>query len=185
MANERWHIFAGSRRLKIDGVEVSGMTAAIMNNLAGITATAAAINSVAGGSLAPINVPDATTYTFLAADSGKTHFIPDLTANCTFTLPAGAAGLKFRVKGSGVALDAQNWVFNSPAGVFFRGGVTHADLDAGAGADELVSVFPNGSSHITLTVTTPSPVTDIMFEWDGTRYVVNGVVHSNTAPAFS
>ena len=40
-----------------------------------------------------VNVPDAATYTVLAADSGKVHIMPDLTASCTITLPTEKAGL--------------------------------------------------------------------------------------------
>lgn len=160
-------------------------TAAELNIMHGVTVTAGQINAAGGGTLAPVLVPDAAAYTVLAADSGKTHIIPDLTASCTFTLPAGASGLNFHFIGNAVAADAQNWVFTAPAGVFYRGGVAFLDQDAGAGADEGSSVFPNGSSHITLTVNVPNAGTYVDFYWDGTRYVVNAFVLSNTAPAFS
>lgn len=151
----------------------------------GLTATAAQINAVGTGVLAPVLVTDAAAYSVLAADSGKLHILPDFTASCTFTLPTGAAGLCFEFVSNAILADAQNWVFTSPAGVFYRGGVVFLDNDAGAGADEITSVFPNGSSHVTLTIVTPNAGTRILVFWDGTRYVVNGVVHSATTPAFS
>ena len=45
-------------------------------------------NSYGGNAEGLVKVPDAATYTVLAADSGKIHSMPDLTADCTITLPA-------------------------------------------------------------------------------------------------
>lgn len=150
-----------------------------------ITVTAAQINAASGGSLAPVLVPDAATYTVLAADSGKRHILPDFTATCTFTLPAGATGLKWVFQSSAIAADAQNWVFTAPAGVFYKGGIAWNDTDAGPAAAETKGVFPNGSSHITLTIVTPTAGTTLDIFWDGTRYCVGGTICSITTPAFT
>lgn len=144
----------------------------------GFTATIAQINAVGTGTVAPVATGDVTSYAVLAADSGKTFIIPDLTANCTFTLPAAAAGLNFHFIGKASAADAQNWIFTSPA-PFLKGGVTWSAAAANAG------VFGNGSSHLTLTVVTPSGGTFVDFYYDGTNWIVNGQIMSATTPAFS
>ena len=59
-----------------------------------LTATMAEINAVADGSGSYVKVTDAATYTVLAANSGKTHMMPDLTADCVLTLPTAADGLR-------------------------------------------------------------------------------------------
>lgn len=150
----------------------------------GITATAAQLNAAAAGTRGVVSVTDAATYTVLAADSGKTHILPDLTASCTLTLPAAAAGLEYNFIGKAVAADAQNWVFTSPA-PFLKGGVVWADLNAGAASDEIGAVYPNGSSHVTLTVVTPAGGTYVSLVCDGTNWIVNGNVVSDTTPSFA
>lgn len=134
---------------------------------------------------APVTVTDAASYSVLAANTGKIHICPDFTASCTMTLPAGVAGMYYFFEGKGVAADAQNWVFTSPSPLM-RGGVAFADNDAGAGADEIhAGIYPNGSSHVTLTITTPAAGTYVSFLFDGTSWIANGWVNSATAPAFS
>lgn len=150
-----------------------------------ITATAAQINASAAGTRGCVEIADAATYTALAVNSGRDHVFPDLTASCTVTLPAVAVGLQFPFQGQGVAADAQNWVFTAAAGEFLRGGVSFTDNDAGAGADEQhAGVYPNGSSHITLTVVTPAAGTWVTFTANaaGTRWIINGWVNSATVP---
>ncbi len=56
--------------------------------------TLAQITSGAASS-APVTITDAATYAVLAADSGKVHIFPNLTASCTATLPTAAAGLEY------------------------------------------------------------------------------------------
>lgn len=191
---------AGRRGLVIDGVAVTATSAEInklaglattateLALLAGLIATAAQINAASAGTLGVVEIPDATTYTVLAANSGKDHVFPDLTATCTASLPALAAGLKFAFQGQGVAADAQNWVFTAATGAFLLGGVSFVDNDAGAGADEMhAGLYPNGSSHLTLTVVTPAAGTWVTFKANAaaTRWIVNGWVNSATVPAFS
>jgi hypothetical protein len=144
----------------------------------GFTATAAQINAAAAGTVAPVLVPDAATYAVLAADSGKIHILPDFTATCTITLPAAAAGLNFHFLGKASAADAQNWVFTSPA-PFQKGAVTWHSAAANA------AVFANGTSHVTMTVVTPSGGSFVDFYYDGTNWIVNGQIMSATTPAFS
>lgn len=140
----------------------------------------------------PIVIPDVTTYNVSPNNSGKVHFFQDLTANCTVNLPAAEDGLEFEFQYAGVAADAQNWIIRSAAAAnFFRGGVVHADLDAGSGADELIPVFPNGTTNAKLTVVTPQGGNSVRFTcalWTPTgvlNWIVTGIVASNTVPAFA
>lgn len=155
--------------------------------LMGITATAAEINARSAAASRFVNVTDAATYSVLAADSGKIHIMPNFTASCTLTLPTAAAGLEYIFIGKAVAADAQDWIIKSPSATnFFIGGVSFADTDAGAGADEIhAGVWSNGSSNDFLTVVTPGAGTRIHVICDGTNWIVNGQVFSATVPAFS
>lgn len=152
-----------------------------------ITATAAEINARSAAASRFVNVTDAATYTVLAADSGKIHIMPNFTASCTLTLPTAAAGLEYVFIGKAVAADAQDWIIKSPSATnYFIGGVSFADTDAGAGADEIhAGVWSNGSSNDFLTVVTPGAGTRIHVICDGTNWIVNGQVFSATVPAFS
>ena len=49
-------------------------------------------NSYGGNAEGLVKVPDAATYTVLAADSGKIHSMPDLTADSTIPLPTEEVG---------------------------------------------------------------------------------------------
>lgn len=134
-----------------------------------------------------VNVTDAATYTVLASDSGKIHIMPNFTSSCTLTLPTAAAGLEYTFLGKAVAADAQNWIIQSASATnFFLGGVSFADTDAGAGADEIhAGIWSNGSTNDFLTVVTPGAGTRVQVICDGTNWIVNGQVFSATVPAFS
>jgi hypothetical protein len=155
--------------------------------LLGITATSAEINARSAAASRYVNVTDAASYSVLAADSGKIHIMPNFTADCTLTLPTAAAGLEYIFIGKAVAADAQNWIIKSPSATnYFVGGVSFADTDAGAGADEIhAGIWSNGSTNDFLTVVTPGAGTRIHVICDGTNWIVNGQVFSATVPAFS
>jgi hypothetical protein len=170
-----------------DGYEPKYGDGANVLEAAGITATAAEINARATAASRFVNVTDAATYTVLAADSGKIHIMPDFTASCTLTLPTAAAGLEYTFIGKAVAADAQNWIIKSPSATnYFIGGVSFADTDAGAGADEIhAGIWSNGSTNDFLTIVTPGAGTRIHVICDGTNWIANGQVFSATVPAFS
>lgn len=134
---------------------------------------------------APVFVADATPYTVLAANSGKLHVILEQTSNITLNLPVIAAGLSYKFIMGGVATEAQNWIIVATTPSFYNGGVLWGDLNAGAASDELGVVYGNGSSHLTLTVTTPAAGTVIEIYSDGTEWFVHGSVVSDSTPAFS
>lgn len=170
-----------------DGYEPKYADSANVFELMGITATAAEINARSAAASRYVNVTDAATYAVLAADSGKTHIMPNFTASCTLTLPTAAAGLEYTFIGKAVAADAQDWIIKSPSATnYFIGGVSFADTDAGAGADEIhAGIWSNGSTNDFLTVVTPGAGTRVYVVCDGTNWIVNGQVFSATVPAFS
>lgn len=140
-------------------------------------------NALGGGNY--VAIPDATTYAALAVNSGKLHVFPNLTGNCTVTLPAPTLGLAFTFIGSAGAADAQSWIISDPVGVLLLGGVLGMDTDAGAGADELIPAYANGSSHIKITIATPEAGTRVQFIADGTHWLISGQVSSAAAPVFA
>lgn len=133
----------------------------------------------------PVTVPDAATYTVLAQNSGLTHWLPDLTADITITLPAPKAGLKFKFAYAGATADAQDWLIVA-ASSYFKGGGLHVDSDAGSGADECIPVFSDGDSNDNLTVLTPQAGTWVEVECgDDATWYVNAMVVSASASALA
>lgn len=135
----------------------------------------------------PISVPDAATYTVDPDNAGLVHYMPDLTATCTITLPTAQTGLWFEFAYVGAAADAQNWIISTGSNTnYYKGGVIHLDSDAGAGTDELVPVRSNGSSNAKLTVVTPDVGTRVRIECaNGTNWNIVGHVVSTTVPTIA
>ena len=131
---------------------------------------------------APVFVADATPYTVLAANSGKLHIILEQTNTITLNLPVIAAGLSYKFIMGGVATEAQNWVIVATTPSFYNGGVSWDDSNAVASP---VPVYGNGTSHLTLTATTPEAGTMIEIYSNGTEWFVHGAVFSVATPAFT
>ena len=134
---------------------------------------------------APVFVADATPYTVLAANSGKLHIILEQTSSITLNLPTIAAGLSYKFVMGGVDTEAQNWIIVATTPSFYNGGILWGDLDGGFAADELGVVYANGTSHLTLTVTTPAAGTEIEIYSNGTEWFVHATVISDSTPVFS
>lgn len=152
-----------------------------------VTATATEINAAADVSArSPVVVTDAATYTVLAANSGLWHVVPDLTADCTITLPTPAAGLNYTFIYGGAAADAQDWIIDTGSDTnYYVGGGLHVDSDAGAGADECVPVMADGNSNSICTVLTPQGGTKVEVWSDGTLWYTNAMVVSASASALA
>lgn len=133
----------------------------------------------------PISVADAATYTVDADNAGLVHYMPDLTADTTITLPTPQTGLWFEFVYVGAAADAQDWLITTGSDTnYYKGGVLHIDSDAGAGADESIPVRSDGNSNSKLTVLTPDVGTRVRIECaDGTTWNVSGIVVSASASA--
>lgn len=131
-------------------------------------------------------VTDAAAYTVLAANSGKTHIMPDLTADCAITLPTPADGLEFTFIYGGIAADAQDWNFTTGSDTnYFLGGLVHIDTDANAAGDEAVPIAGDGNSNSKLNVLVPDVGTRVNFTCDGTNWYLDGVVVAATVPSFA
>lgn len=145
-----------------------------------------ATHFLGGLAMRPVAVADAATYTVLAKNSGKVHIMPNLTADCTITLPAAANGLAYKFIYAGAAADAQDWIINTAATTsLYKGGLVHTDTDAGAGGDEIVPVYADASNDDTMTILTPEAGTFVEIVSDGTHWYVTGTVVSASAPTFA
>ena len=134
----------------------------------------------------PVSVTDASTYTCLAANSGKIHVVPNLTADCAISLPTEARGLVYEFWYGGAAADAQDWTITATGNTnYFIGGVTHLDADAGSAGDEVVPVYADGNSNSSLNVLTPEVGTVVRLVCDGTNWYLNGTVVSATVPVIA
>lgn len=129
-----------------------------------------------------ISVTDTDAYTVDAANSGKTHVVPDLTADCVFSLPTAAAGLHYRFVYGGNAADAHDWQFDTGSDTnFYIGGlVQHDPDDAG---DDTVVYHPDGDSNSKANVLTPDSGTVVELYCDGTNWLLSGTVISATDTA--
>jgi len=131
----------------------------------------------------PVLIPDASTYTVKAKDSGLVHYVPDLTATCTITLPTPKPGLWFEFVYAGDAADAVNWVITSGSDTYyFRGGLTFLDQDG----DVVAPIDGDGNSNSKLTIINAEPGTRIRVECaSGVNWFLSGHVLSATIPTFA
>ena len=131
----------------------------------------------------PVVVPDATTYTAKAYNSGILHVVPDLTASCTISLPDAKEGLVFRFMYGGASADAQNFVIDTGSDTnYFIGGVVHANTTADAAA---ASVMSDGDSNSVLTVKVPAGGTLVEMVCDGTNWYLTGTICAATVPTLT
>jgi len=138
-----------------------------------------------GLNMRPVTVANEATYKVLTKDSGKLHVMPNLTADCTITLPTVEAGLRYDFMYAGAADDAQDWIIVTAATTeLFKGGVTQLD-PAEATVTEVVPVYADFSNDDTFTVLTPNAGTSISMISDGTSWLINGFVVSDTPPTFA
>lgn len=136
-----------------------------------------------GGAGKFIDIGTTTTYTLLAANSGKEHYVADLGGDGTYTLPAPAAGLEFIFCYRGVASDASNWIITTGSNTnYFIGGLLFCDHDT----DVIAPIAGNGSSNSKLTVVTPAVGTRIHIKsLNGVVWALSGFVNSATIPSFA
>jgi len=146
-------------------------------------------SSTGGGGLKVglVTIAAATTaYTVLSKNSGKLHAFPDLTGDCTITLPTVEYGLTYTFMYTGAAADAQDWIIKTSAITeLFAGGVVFHDEDIGGAGIEVLAVYADFSNDDTFTVLTPQVGTTVTLTSDGVSWLVNGMVISNTVPTFA
>jgi hypothetical protein len=139
-----------------------------------------------GLNMRPVATTDATTYSVLASNSGKLHAVPDLTADCTFTLPPAEDGLSFKFVYVGAAADAHAWVIDTAAtDELYKGGVVFHDHNIGGAGIEVLAVYADFSNDDKLTIDLPEVGTEVTFTSDGSSWLTSGQVISDTAPVFA
>lgn len=122
--------------------------------------------------------------TILAANSGKTHIIANVSADRTFTLPAVAAGLRYKFIAEVGSADGHDWIFVAAATAdLFKGGVLMVDTDAGPAT--VAAVVADQSDDDQFQVNLPQGGTAVEVYCDGTYWIVSGVVLSTAAAVFS
>jgi hypothetical protein len=131
----------------------------------------------------PVVIPAATTaYSIKEYNSGVLHIVADLTADCTFSLPAVKDGLSYRFQYGGGAADTADWIFQSTsADNFYIGGVVWLT----DGTPDIECVYSDGNSNDFLRIITPEAGTWVEFTCDGTNWYVNGQAVGATTPAFA
>lgn len=106
--------------------------------------------------------------------------MPDLTADCVVTLPAVAAGLFYEFWYGGVTADAQDWQFNTGSDTnFYLGGFVELD----ASGNTVVQEIPDGNSNSIVNILTPGAGTVVKMYCNGTNWILNGTIQSDTADA--
>lgn len=138
-----------------------------------------------GLNMRPVAVPNAATYKVLVKDSGKLHLMPNLTNDCTITLPTVENGLKYEFMYAGAADDAEDWIIvTASTSEFFKGGITQLDPAESAGS-EVTPVYSTISTDDTLTIVKPNAGTIITLVSDGTFWLLNGFAVSDEIPTIA
>jgi len=150
--------------LSVGGTEITA-TGAELNILDGVTATAAEINLACDNSANVETV--AATNVITAAESGKTFFLNHATEFVS-TLPAPAAGLRYKFIVSGAPSGASYTVVTTSSANILIGGVTCATADdlGSWDADGDTITFVDGQSVVGDWVEVIS---------DGTSWFVSGM----------
>jgi hypothetical protein len=134
----------------------------------------------------PVLLPNTDLALTAAANSGRINVTPDVSADRTYTLPAPSAGLYFQFVYGGGAADGHDFIISTGANAnFFKGNITFLDSDAGSAGDEVVPVFPNGTTHSKLQVNLPEAAQIHVLGIDSTNWQIWGTVTSVTVPAFA
>ena len=130
---------------------------------------------------APVALGDENKTLDAATHSGRTLVVPALAANRTITLPAPVAGQCYKLIYGGAAEEAENLILLTPGNSnFFLGGIVHLDSNA-----DNVSVYSNGSSNSSLTLTDFGVFEINVVAKDSTNYYIWGYQEGADVPAFA
>ena len=130
---------------------------------------------------APVALADENKTLDAATRSGRTLVVPALAANRTITLPAPVAGQSYKLIYGGAAEEAENLILLTPGNSnFFLGGIVHLDSNA-----DNVSVYSNGSSNSSLTLTDFGVFEINVVAKDSTNYYIWGYQEGADVPAFA
>jgi hypothetical protein len=129
----------------------------------------------------PVALGDENKTLTNATHSGRTLVVPAITANRTITLPSPVAGAHFKFIYGGAAEEAENLIFDTGADAnYFIGGIVHADSNA-----DNVSIYSDGNSNSTLTLTDFGCFEINILAKDSTNYFIWGYAEGADAPAFA
>ena len=130
---------------------------------------------------APVALADENKTLDAATHSGRTLVVPALAANRTITLPAPVAGQSYKLIYGGAAEEAENLILLTPGNTnFFIGFVVHLYSNA-----DNVSVYSNGSSNSSLTLTDFGVFEINVVAKDSTNYYIWGYQEGADVPAFA
>ena len=150
-----------------DGGEIKG-------SLTGLSDSQFTIVNPVSGSDADISVTKVT-------HGGRVTFVPNVSADRTYTLPTPVEGLTFRFVGVPGTADGHDVIFRTTDDtVFQQGPITFLDTD-----NEVSAVHGNGTNHDQLQVNVPAAFDITYVGRSSTVYYVYGTVTGATAPAFS
>ena len=133
-----------------------------------------------GLQVTPITLGDENTTLTATANAGRINVVPAITGNRTLTLPSPTAGIWFRFIYGGAAEEAENLIIDTGSDTnFFFGGVVHLDSDA-----DNVSVYSDGNSNSTLTLTDFGIFEINVLAKDSTNWIIWGYQQGADVPAF-
>jgi hypothetical protein len=129
----------------------------------------------------PVTLGDEDKTLTNATHSGRLLVVPAITANRTITLPAPVAGSHFKFIYGGAAEEAENLIIITPGNSnYFIGGIVHADSNA-----DNVSVYSDGNSNSSLTLTDFGCFEINILAKDSTNYFIWGYAEGEDVPAFA
>ena len=129
----------------------------------------------------PVALGDEAKTLTNATHSGRTLVVPAITANRTITLPAPVAGSHFKFIYGGAAEEAENLIIITPGNSnYFIGGIVHTDSNA-----DNVSVYSDGNSNSTLTLTDFGCFEVNILAKDSTNWLIWGYAEGEDVPAFA
>jgi len=144
-------------------------------------ATTGTITEIVTMGDAPVALGDENKTLDAATHSGRTLVVPALAANRTITLPAPVAGQSYKLIYGGAAEETENLIILTPGNAnFFLGGIVHLDSNA-----DNVSVYSDGNSNSSLTLTDSGLFEVNIMAKDSTNYYIWGYAEGVDAPAFA
>jgi len=144
-------------------------------------ATTGTITEIVTMGDAPVALGDEDKTLDAATHSGRTLVVPALAANRTITLPAPVAGQCYKLIYGGAAEETENLIIVTPGNTnFYIGGIVHLDSNA-----DNVSVYSDGNSNSSLTLTDSGLFEVNIMAKDSTNYYIWGYAEGADAPAFA
>ena len=144
-------------------------------------ATTGAITEIITMGGAPVALGDENKTLDAATHSGRALAVPAIGGNRTITLPSPVAGQTYKFFYAGAAEETENLIIITPGNSnFFLGGIVHLDSNA-----DNVSVYSDGNSNSSLTLTDFGVFEINILAKDTTNYYIWGYAEGADVPAFA